>query len=74
MAIESKVPGIIAYHVVITPNCRIVQGGNEEAFDEAVRRIRQQYDLCVHVNRNSDASFHLVLTLDRNATRTEEER
>ncbi len=62
---QTKIPGMCALHAVITPNCRIVQGGPTEAFDEAVRRLREQYDSVV-AGRGSDGPWdgHLVFTVE----------
>ena len=61
---EATVPGMKAAHAIITPNCRVVQGGPGDAFDEAVRRIRAEYVAC-QLDCNAEASYHLVLTVDR---------
>lgn len=62
---STVIPGIKAKHVFITDNCRVVQGGDLEAFDEAVRRVRAEYEQCVSKHsRGNDVKFHLVLTVD----------
>jgi len=62
---ETKVPGIKAAHAVITENCRVVQGGDVEAFDEASRRLRGEYEQLLDAwPQGKGASFHLVLTVD----------
>jgi hypothetical protein len=59
------VPGITAKHAVITPVCR-ANRGIAEAFDEAVRRLRDEYLAC-QTPGNDRAAFHLVLTVERPA-------
>lgn len=63
MSIEARIPGIAAQHAVITPQCRSgkTAGG---AFEEAVERLRQEYEACQN-DANTDANFHLVLTVER---------
>lgn len=62
----SEVPGIKAKHTVITDNCRKVHGGSLEAFDEAVRRVRKEYDTLTRDfhPRGKGVQFHLVLTVE----------
>ena len=45
----SQVPGVTAAHAIITDRCRDVQGGDLEAFDEAVGRARETYQ-CILPN------------------------
>ncbi|HSR50924.1 MAG TPA: hypothetical protein VLV83_08845 [Acidobacteriota bacterium] len=65
MSIKSTVPGIKAQHAVITPTCRAGRG-DAGAFEEAVRRLRQEYEACCKPECNAQANFHLVLTVERN--------
>lgn len=67
-----NVPGITAYHAIITPNCRVVQGGDEGAFDEAVRRMRLEY-LATVAGRGliDDAHYHLILTVEADTAQGE---
>jgi hypothetical protein len=58
---ESIIPGIKAVHCHITPVCR-ENRGNDRAFDEAVRRIRAEYDAITDI-RTDKYDFHLVLTV-----------
>jgi hypothetical protein len=58
-------PGIKAKHAVITPNCRVVQGGPCEAFDEAAQRLKAEYEVLLAINSNKAANFHLILTVER---------
>lgn len=62
----TKVPGIKARHAIITPNCRTVdRGGNDpsmDAFDEAVRRLREEYR-AISEMRDDGWTGHLVLTV-----------
>jgi hypothetical protein len=60
-----QVPGVTAKHAIITPVCRTGRGV-EGAFDEAVRRLREEYLACQTAG-NAEASFHLVLTVERPA-------
>ncbi len=60
---ETVVPGIAAKHVVITPVC-LKNHGVIGAFDEAARRLLDEYLAC-QTEGNAKASFHLVLTVER---------
>ena len=40
----TDIPGLKAMHAVITPNCRVVQGGEDEAFTVATERLREALD------------------------------
>lgn len=61
---ETKTPGICAKHAIITPACQ--QGrGPDEAFEEAVRRLRKEYDRCREGWGDRQPNFHLVLTVER---------
>ena len=58
--------GTLVSHCVITDTVRAIRG-NENAFDDAVKRIRMQY----HSSLNSmiddrDVKYRLVLFVDRN--------
>lgn len=63
---ESKVPGSVVRHSIITPECRAGRG-DIGAFDEAVARARQQYDEIVKgwANRVDQPKLHLILTFER---------
>ncbi len=62
----SKLPGIKAMHTIITPNCRKVRGGNAEAFDEAISRLRKEYMQIIHLREDrGNIHFHLVLTVEK---------
>ena len=65
MAVTANIPGIKARHAIVTPNCRIVQGGNIEAFEVAVGMLKKEYEACMALECNELADFHLVLTIDR---------
>ena len=57
-------------HAIITPNCRTIDRGNdnpmEEAFDEAVNRLRVEYKaICRH--RIDGFIAHVVLTIEGEA-------
>ena len=62
---HNDIPGIRAIHAIITPDCRVVQGGPMEAFEEAVRRMRREYELVV-AGRKSDGPWnaHMVFTVE----------
>ena len=64
-AVTANIPGIKARHAIVTPNCRIVQGGNIEAFEVAVGVLKKEYEACMALECNELANFHLVLTIDR---------
>lgn len=57
------IPGIKAVHAIISPTCR-TNRGIEGAFDEAVRRLREEYLAC-QGEHNKDSNFHVVLTVER---------
>lgn len=62
---SKEVPGLCALHAIITDNCRKLHG-DPGAFDEAMRRIRKQYDLSVAGwSGTTGVKFHLVLTVER---------
>ena len=62
----SEVRGIKAKHTIITDRCREVHGGSLEAFDEAVRRVREEYDTLTRDFHpvGKGVQFHLVLTVE----------
>lgn len=50
---------------IITENCRVVQGGDSEAFDEACRRLKDEYmGLMKTWKQGSGAIFHLNLEVE----------
>jgi hypothetical protein len=62
---QTMVPGTKAKHCVITDTCRSNRGDNE-AINEALRRIREEYLACVDgwpVGKGVE--FHVVLTVKR---------
>ena len=60
-----NVPGIKAKHAIIKPTCRILHG-DVNAFDIAVQRMREEYLILLNCSpQNKDASYHLVLTVER---------
>lgn len=61
---ETKIPGIKTKHAIITKVCR-KNRGVDGAFDEAVRRLREDYESLAAAPANEAANFHLVLTVDR---------
>ncbi len=60
---ETTIPGMKARHAIITPTCREnrTEGG---AFDEAVRRLREDYDLICAGRAGTDFDIHMVLTVE----------
>lgn len=59
----ANIPGLKAVHAIITPACR-TNRGYVEAFDEAVRRLKNEYLAC-QGDANAGANFHVVLTVER---------
>ena len=58
--------GIRALECVVTDNCREVHGGDTEAFYEAMKKLKYEYDqLCIHWKRGMDVDFHFVLVVER---------
>ena len=64
MAVMTTVPGMKAKHAIITPECRAGRG-EDGAFDEAVHRLKLEYNECVAVDANLNVSYHLILTVGR---------
>ena len=67
---NSEVPGTIARHIIITPEC--LEGrGQENAIDVAFGHVKDELKACIAGwSRNEDnkvkgASFHLILTVER---------
>ena len=54
---------ILAIHAIITPNCRRVQGGDLAAFEEAVRRLREQYEFMLSRRGEDGSEYHLKLSV-----------
>ena len=63
---ETKIPGLAAVHAIIKPECRELRG-DHGAIDEAIRRVRLQYDGIVNGWKGESAqpTFRLVLTVER---------
>lgn len=58
-------PGMIAEHAIISDTCR-ENRGDMGAFDEAVRRLREEYARCIEGWRGTPGvTFHLALTVER---------
>lgn len=57
---------LTAVHAIITPTCRDNRG-DDGAFDEAVRRIREQYhaSLAGWRRQGHEPNLHLRLTVER---------
>lgn len=61
----TKVDGIAALHCIITDSCREHHGSAGTAFDEAVKRLRTEFDNCIlGWGDTKDVDYHLVLTVD----------
>lgn len=61
----TKLPGAVAAHAIISDDCRRNRG-NEGAFEEAIVRLRKQYDQIVDGwPIGSDVKIHLALTIER---------
>ncbi len=63
----TKIDGMCALHTVITPNCVRIHGNNGlGAFDEAVRRLREEYKRCLEgwQSQGKIPTFHVVLTVE----------
>lgn len=58
------VPGIVAQHAIITPNCRKVHG-TEKALDVALARVRDEYLACAALDCNDEANYRVVLSIER---------
>ena len=64
----TKIDGICALHTIITPNCVRIHGNNGlGAFDEAAKRLREEYKLCLEgwQRQGKIPTFHVVLTVER---------
>lgn len=63
----ANIPGTPAKHAIITDTCR-ANRTDRGAFDEAIERLRQEYDACMKGHPNGlGTQFHLVLTVERAA-------
>ena len=65
---STKIPGTSVMHTIITPNCQKIHGeGGLGAFDEACRRIREDYARCIKGWKDSEIkpTYHLALTMER---------
>lgn len=64
----TMIQGVKAKHAITTPNCRKIHGNaGLGAFDEAVKRIREEYVRCLEGWQESEKQpdYHLVLTVQR---------
>lgn len=62
-----KVPGPAIGHYVITPGCREAQGGDLEALEVALNRVRKKFRQHLEVADEElleRQEFHLVLTAE----------
>ena len=60
------IPGTPARHAIITENCMKTHG-DLGAFDEGVRRLREEYQSILNGwgERAKELTFHIVLTVER---------
>lgn len=58
------VPGMKAQHAIITEVCRLSRG-HDGAFDEAVARLREEYDSLFREGVPNPMEVHLVLSVVR---------
>jgi len=66
---STAIPGLCARHCIITDNCRRVQGGDERAIDEALRRVREMMVQVVTCwPKGEGHQFHLVFTVERSGS------
>lgn len=69
----AKVPGAQVAHAIITFECRNNRG-DLGAFDEAVSRLRSQYDQLVALRGDEiDTHFHLILSIESERHRREKD-
>jgi len=52
-----------AKHAIITDQCR-ANRGDEEAFDEAVRRLRNEYKAILDAHDENDVRYHLSIHVE----------
>lgn len=66
----AEIPGVKAKHAIITPNCRTVPRPEFDAdpalaaFDEAVRRLREEYAAVAAGRTDGKWNGHLVFTVE----------
>ena len=61
---ETTTPGMMAHHSFITDECR-ANRGDMGAFEEAVRRMRAEYEaICPVWSKEPGTRFHVVLTVE----------
>jgi len=61
---HASIPGIAAKHVIITPTCR-TNRGKDGAFEEAVKRLCEEYNAVMNCDGADEVEFHVVLTVVR---------
>lgn len=61
---QTLIPGVQCGHVEIRKQCR-ANHGDMGAFEVAVEYARKKYAECVGAPANKEATFNLVLTVDR---------
>lgn len=70
----SKIPGGVAAHAIITPECITIRG-RQGAITEAIRRIQEELISCIEgwygQNAGHRVNFHVVLTYERLQVTTE---
>ena len=66
---HASVPGITAKHAIVAPSSR-TDRGQDGAFEEAARLLKEEYNTILASPENSDVEFHVVLTVVRPPHRT----
>ena len=51
--------------VIIKPNCRKVHGGNTEAFEVAIKQIKERYDIWVDMPLYEGMNFIIELRVEK---------
>lgn len=63
--IETTTPGMCAKHKIVTLECQRIHTGNHAALI-ALDDLRREFVACNNEeNRNAGATFHFVLTVER---------
>ena len=65
MSISAHIPGMVAKHKIVTPECQRTHGDSVAA-QMALDELKREYEACnTKDNRAAGAEFHFVLTVDR---------
>lgn len=64
MSYKSKIPGIKAKHLIVTPNCQKRKGAEIE---DVVRQVRTELEELKKgwSGHDQNANFHVVVTVER---------